>query len=373
MIIKNPKFDDIRPYYEDEIHSAMQRIADNESFSSLVSYIYPQKDIEEVRKMIRGFNTIADFQFTVMKELNEQVIKRSIAKFSYSGTEQIKKDKTYLYVSNHRDIILDSCLLQYILYKEGYDTTEITFGSNLMSNPLVIDIGKANKMFKVERGANIKDFYKISVHLSEYIRYVLKQKGQSVWIAQRNGRTKDGNDVTERGLIKMFTLSKQDNEIDSLAELNIIPIAVSYQWEPCDILKTLELYSSRKTKYIKKPGEDLHSIITGIKQFKGDVHISFCPQITKQELLLYSNLTNNEYHKAVAELIDKRIHENYHLSSNNYIAHDIRYGQTAYEDKYTKQEKDLFLNHMAELQAYDNYDIDILNDIFLGIYSNPIK
>lgn len=372
MTIKNPKFDDIRPYYQDEIHCAMQRIANSEAFALLSSYVYPKQDIEKVREMIRGFHTISDFQFEVMKCVNEQVIKRSISNFSYSGVEQIKKDKTYLYVSNHRDIMLDSCLLQYILYKQGYDTTEITFGSNLMSNQLVIDIGKSNKMFKVERGANIKDFYKISVHLSEYIRYVLKEKHQSVWIAQRNGRTKDGNDATDRGLIKMFSLSKQDDKIESLAELNIIPIAVSYEWEPCDVLKVLELYASQDKKYIKKPGEDLNSILTGITQFKGKVHISFCEQITKEDLLDFVDLTNNEYHKEVAMLIDKRIHDNYSLTQNNYIAHDIRYGQTKYKDKYTKEEKDLFIKHMNELQKYDTCDIDSLNDIYLGIYANAI-
>lgn len=370
--MKNTKFDDIRPYYDEEIPAAMQRITDSNFFPLLASYVYPDENIEDVKALLRTFKNISDFQLQVMKHVNEQVIARSITEFTYSGIEQLSPEKHYLFVSNHRDIMLDACLLQYILYKHGHDTAEITFGANLMSTPLVIDIGKANKMFKVERGGSMKDFYKSSLHLSEYIRYVITEKGQSVWIAQRNGRTKDGNDATSQGIIKMFCMSKQSDKIEALAELNIIPVSVSYEWESCDILKALELYASREAKYIKKPGEDLNSILTGIVQPKGRVHIEFCPQITIDELSAYSECTNNEYHKKVAELMDSRINAAYKLTPNNYIAHDIRYGQNKYADKYTREEYNAFVERMQLLDDYEVDERDILKDIFLGIYSNPI-
>ncbi len=370
--MKNTKFDDIRPYYDEEIPAAMQRITDSNFFPLLASYVYPDENIEDVKALLRTFKNISDFQLQVMKHVNEQVIARSITEFTYSGIEQLSPEKHYLFVSNHRDIMLDACLLQYILYKHGHDTAEITFGANLMSTPLVIDIGKANKMFKVERGGSMKDFYKSSLHLSEYIRYVITEKGQSVWIAQRNGRTKDGNDATSQGIIKMFCMSKQSDKIEALAELNIIPVSVSYEWESCDILKALELYASREAKYIKKPGEDLNSILTGIVQPKGRVHIEFCPQITIDELSAYSECTNNEYHKKVAELMDSRINSAYKLTPNNYIAHDIRYGQNKYADKYTREEYNAFVERMQLLDDYEVDERDILKDIFLGIYSNPI-
>ncbi len=370
--MRTTKFDDIRPYYDEEISAAMQRIADSDFFSLLASYVYPKEDIEKVRSLIRTFTNIKDFQLEVMRCVNEQVITRSVSDFTYGGIEHLDPSKRYLFVSNHRDIMLDSCLMQYVLYKNGHETTEITFGANLMSNPLVIDIGKANKMFRVERGGNMKDFYRSSMHLSEYIRYVITEKGQSVWIAQRNGRTKDGNDATDQGIIKMFGMSKPEDKVEALAELNIIPVAVSYEWESCDILKALELYASRTMKYIKKPGEDLNSILTGIVQPKGHVHIEFCPQITREDLLPYQECGGNEFNKHVAALMDERINGHYFLTPNNYIAHDLRSGEEVYSDRYTLEQKEVFLQHLSKLDEYEQCDSDIIKDILLGIYATPV-
>ena len=370
---ENSDFDDIRPYHDDEIHAAMQRLVGSEFFSLLCSYIYPGQDIQNVRQMVLQFKTIKDFQLEVMKSVTEQVIARSITDFTFHGVSQLQSDKNYLFVSNHRDIVLDSCLMQYILNCQGLDTTEITFGANLMSSPLIVDIGKCNKMFRVERGGNMKDFYMSSMHLSEYIRYDITRKQQSVWIAQRNGRTKDGNDHTDQGIIKMFCLSRPLDKIEALAELNIIPVSVSYEWEPCDILKALELYESRFEKYVKKPGEDINSILTGIIQRKGRVNITLCPQITHSDLLPFDNFTHNEYHKRVAQLIDQRIISAYHLTPNNYIAHDLRYGQQRYACHYTIDQRNAFVHHLEGLNRFDINEPDVLRDIFLGIYANPLK
>ena len=369
----NPsQFDDIRPYYDSEIPAAMQRIVRSDFFGLLCTYVYPGHNPEDIRQMMLSFQTIRDFQLEVMLRVSEQIIARSITAFNYSGVEQLDPGKNYLFVSNHRDIMLDACLLQYILHVNGHETTEITFGANLMSSPLVIDIGKANKMFRVERGGNMKDFYLSSKHLSDYIRYVLTEKGQGIWIAQRNGRTKDGRDQTDQGIIKMFCLSEPSDKIKALAELNIIPVSVSYEWESCDILKALELYESRFSKYVKKPGEDLNSILTGIAQPKGRVDIHLCDLITEEDLHQYDNCTNNEYHRTVAHMIDQRISKVYQLTPNNYIAHDLRFGQQLYRQHYTDEERDAFLTHMEKLNAFDISEPDVLKDIFLGIYSNPI-
>lgn len=370
---KNPKFDDLRPYYEDEIPAAMQRISDCDAFPLLASFVYPKEPLEAVRNRIRSFKTVREFQHDTMRRVNEQVIERSITEFTCSGLERLSKDKNYLYVSNHRDIMLDASLLQYYFVINGFETTEITFGANLMMNPVVIDVGKSNKMFKVERpGGDLKEFYRSSLHLSEYIRYAIMEKKQSVWIAQRNGRTKNGIDATDQGIIKMFCMSEPRNKIKALTDLNIAPISISYEWESCDILKALELYESQYTKYTKKPGEDLNSILTGILQPKGRVHIELCEPISIEELSVYEDLTNNEYHKAVAKLIDKRINKTYKLYPNNYIAHDLLYGNTKYRDKYTDGEYNAFVKHLAELDKYDTCDIEHLKEIFIGIYSNPV-
>lgn len=371
--MKESKFDDIRPYYEEEIPSAMQRIASSVSFPLVASYVYPDEPVESVRKRIASFTTVRQFQTETMRLVNERVIENSITNFSCSGIERLSPEKNYLYVSNHRDIMLDSSLLQYFLVLNGFDTTEITFGANLMMNQLIIDIGKSNKMFKVERpGGSVKDFYRKSLHLSEYIRYALKEKHQSVWIAQRNGRTKNGIDATDQGIIKMFCMSEPSDKIKALADLNIVPVSVSYEWESCDILKALELYESQYTKYTKKPGEDLNSILTGILQPKGNVHFELCEPISVAELVTYEGLTNNEYHKAVAKLLDSRINTAYRLYPNNYIAHDIRYGNNKYRELYTNSQYDEFVKHMSKLDKFDTCDIEQLRDIFLAIYSNPV-
>ena len=373
MIQKNPEFDDLRPYYEDEVPAAFQRIAASPSLPLIASYLYPNEPVNKVREMVAGFKTVREFQAGPMSVMNRYVIDSTITDFTCSGLERLRKDRAYMYVSNHRDIVLDSSLLQYYLLQHGFDTTEITFGANLMMNQLIIDIGKCNKMFKVERpGGSIKEFYKGSMHLSKYIRYVIEEKKQSVWIAQRNGRTKDGSDATDQGIVKMFCMSGKDDKIKALADLHIVPVSISYEWESCDILKALELYESQYTKYTKKPGEDLNSILTGILQQKGQVHIELCQPVSKAELSALEGLTNNEYHKAVAKLIDNRINTAYRLYPNNYIAHDIRYGNTHYQEFYTPEQRETFEQHMAELDKYDTCDIEQLRDIFLGIYSNPV-
>ena len=375
---KYDKFDDIRPYNPDEVPAAMQRIAESDGFPIVASFVFPDQDIKKLRTMVANLKTTEEFQSKVMAQFNEQVIKRSTTEFNVEGIDTLQKDVPYLYVSNHRDIVLDSSLLQYKLHSLGFQTTEITFGANLMCMPLIIDIGKSNKMFRVERGGTPKEFYRCSLHLSEYIRHVITEKHSSVWIAQRNGRTKDGLDKTDQGIIKMFGMSRNDDKIKSLAELNIIPVSVSYEWESCDYLKAFELYISRNQKYIKRPGEDVTSILTGITQPKGRVHFEICPQIREEELSAFDCMTANEYHQQVARLIDQRINSHYRLWPNNYIAHDMLYGQTVHHDRYTEQEKQAFIEHMAVLdrmamlEIYGVTDLDALHDIFLGIYANPV-
>ena len=370
--MKDTKFDDIRPYYEEEIPAAMHRIADCNIFPIVASFVFPGREVEEIRAMVRSFTTTDEFQKIVMYKAHEEIIKNSTQGFTVTGLEKLDKDKPYLFVSNHRDIVLDASLLQKALVDHGMETSEITFGANLMTTQLVVDIGKSNKMFRVERGGNPREFYLSSVHLSEYIRHAITEKKQSVWIAQRNGRTKDGNDQTDQGIVKMFGLSRPDDKIESLAELNIVPVAVSYEWEPCDILKVLELYESSKRAYTKKPGEDLNSIITGIMAPKGHVHFSVCEPLGREDLLRYDGLTSSAFNREIAALIDQRIYAGYHLYPNNWIAHDIRYGQKLHSDRYTPQQKAAFREHLAKLMKYDSYELETLRDLLLAIYSNPV-
>lgn len=372
-------FDDIRPYYQSEIPAAMKRIAASDAFMMIASYVFPGEDLREMRKRVAALQTIEEFQQQVMVPFNEQVIARSITEFTCNGiAEYIDPAQSYLYVSNHRDIVLDSSLLQLQLSRHGIPSTEITFGANLMCTPLIIDIGKSNKMFRVERGGTPKEFYRCSKHLSDYIRHVITEKHSSVWIAQRNGRTKDGCDATDQGIVKMFGLSRQDDKVQSLDELHIVPVSVSYEWEPCDFLKAFELYFSRSQKYVKRPGEDVTSILTGITEPKGRVHFEVCEPLHREELEAFQHLQPNEYNLQVAHLIDQRVNSRYRLWPNNYIAHDLLFASPTYRDHYTDQELQAFREHLTQLdqmlslEQYQYVDIDILHQIFLGIYANPI-
>jgi 1-acyl-sn-glycerol-3-phosphate acyltransferase len=309
-----------------------------------------------------------------MKAFNEQVIARSISNLTNSGIDNLDKNQRYLFVSNHRDIMLDATILQYILHLAGHPTSEISFGSNLMKPQLVVDIGKSNKMYKIIRGGSMKDFYTNSLHLSEYIHYALHTKKESVWIAQGNGRTKNGADITEPGIIKMFYLSDQTNPAQTLASLNIVPVSISYQWETCDQLKALELYiTQRDGKYVKQPDEDLHSILNGINQYKGHVHIHFGAPITTSDLAPFENQPHNTFNKNVAALITHRINSGYQLSCNNYIAADLISQSTQYADKYTDDERQKFLHHYHSATNIDVEDKALLLNIFLNIYANPVK
>ena len=370
----NTKFDDLRPYIQEEIAPAMQRIAANEYFPVMAQFIFPEKDVEEVRNIVRQIRTTHEFQKEFMYSLHQMIIERSIDSFTFDGLEYLKPDKNYLFISNHRDIVLDSSLMQSVLFTNGFNTTEITFGDNLMSSPLIIDIGKSNKMFKVVRGGNMRDFYSKSLHLSEYIRHTIKEKKESVWIAQRGGRTKDGNDITDQGIIKMFCMSDTANPVRSADELNMVPIAISYQIESCDILKTRELYLSRNdTKYIKQKDEDLHSILTGVMQQKGNIHLCICEPIRRSELEAIEYNQPNEFYKSLANLIDQRIHKRYKLHKNNYIAHDMLSGKDTYSAHYTHEEKTAFIARTEEMLRQVEGEKEILMSIFWGIYANPVE
>lgn len=365
------KFDDIRPYTDQEIPAAMERIAANPQFPVVAKFVFPDMSVQEAQKLVRSFSNIHDFQYGAMKPLNRAVLEGTVTEFKLSGAEKLDRNKRYLFVSNHRDIVLDSCILMYALDMEGHETGEITFGANLMQGQMVIDIGKSNKMFRVERGGTPREMYASSLHLSEYIRFAITEKHQSAWIAQRNGRTKDGVDRTDVGVIKMFSMSGPKERVENLAELNIVPVSVSYEWEPCDILKARELYATRDGQpYVKKPGEDLNSILSGIVENKGRVHFQICDPLTRQDLESMSDQAGAQFYRSVAGLMDQRICSGYHLFPNSFIAHDIRSGSNAYSDRYSQQEYYAFAARLGNVEKLGCGKE--LRDIFLGIYANPV-
>ena len=363
-------FDDIRPYVDAEIPAAMQRIVADKYFPLVCEFLFPGRPVQSIAATLGSCRTAEEFQYRFMYDAIWSLANQTTDGLSVEGMERLDPRQDYLFVSNHRDIVLDAAFLQVLLVDAGRRTSEITFGANLMQGQMVIDIGRSNKMFRVERPTTVtspRDFLLRSKYLSDYIRYTLREKKESVWIAQRNGRTKDGVDATDQGIVKMFGLSGGKDRVEALAELNIAPLAISYEWEPCDLLKAMELYArSTGQPYIKKPGEDFNSILTGIQQPKGRVHLVVCEPIKKEELEAFAHLPSAAFNREVAALIDRRIRPAYRLYPNNYIAADILSGKRTHS--YTEAEYQRFQEHLKEVDGYP----DELRDILLHIYANPV-
>ena len=371
------KFDSIRPYNESEFAAAIERITSHEYLPIVINSVFLNTNAEEYIENMKKYKTVRDFQHGFMRDAVENILKKTSTNFTYDGIDNVKKGSCNMFVSNHRDIALDAAILCYVFAINNLECFEVAIGNNLLQGDFVIDIAGVNKMFKIMRSSNAKDLYRDSVLASEYMRHVIKDKKESVWIAQRNGRTKDGNDKTELGVLKMFSLGNDKPFVENFEEINITPIAISYEYEPCDFLKTMELYISSFQKYVKEPGEDLRSIIAGIMQPKGQINISVAPSITREELEYCDQFEKNAKFTTLAEIMDKRIYKAYKLYKNNYIAHDILNNANTYAEFYSKEEKEFFLNYMrnglSKLPCAKEENMKELEEIFLKIYANPVE
>ena len=366
------KFDDIRPYDDSEVHAALERIVSNPLLSNISNYLFPGMDENLFKATLLSCHTKDDFQVKVMSKVIEKILADTTTGLSFGGLEYFGGDKRHLIVSNHRDIVLDSAIIQLILYKHDVPRTEIAVGDNLITSSFIEDITRCNRMIKVIRSTSPREVYTTSKVLSEYMRYRVANQVSSIWIAQRNGRTKDGIDVTEQGLLKMFDMSGSGDFVKDFTELSIMPSSISYEYEPCDILKAVELYIKRRQKYVKSEGEDLNSILTGIMQPKGRIHIQFNEPLTAEEVNAAAELDKNERFKELGMAIDRKIISNYKLWPNNYIAFDMLNGAGKFSDKYTAEEKATFEGYVnARLQKVEE-GRDEIREIFLGIYASPV-
>ena len=366
-------FEDLRPYYESEVGEVMKRMSEDPTYFKLMKYLWPEVSEEQARKKAADTKSIRDFQTGYMAGAIWHIVNNSSDGLTYSGLDKLDKNKSYLFIANHRDILLDSAITQIVFDKEGFATSEITFGSNLMEKGFITDFGKMNRMFAVKREGNSKELYYISRELSAYIRHTLIDKNSSVWIAQRNGRTKDGNDQTQTGLLKMLALSGNGDFLKTFGDLNIVPLTISYEYEPCDALKVQELYlSSLHSKYVKAPGEDLNSIITGIKQPKGKSHLSF-GTVIKDELPEINKTGNdNEKIKQLVAVIDKQIYQHFKLYPVSYIAYDLAFNTNVFENNYNAELKHNFIEYVAQKVASLNGEADVLKTMFYKMYAFPV-
>lgn len=372
------KFSDIRPYSDEETVAALDRVSRHAMLPVISKYLFPDKSPFFLPKMLRNVTGVDDFQFKVMAGVVSAILAKTSEGFTYSGIDNLRKlkGKRFLAVSNHRDIVLDPALIQYTLMSEGFPFTEICVGNNLLANKLIEDLMRSNRMIKVIRGIGARELYLSSQLLSKYIRQSVTSQNASVWIAQREGRTKNGLDSTEQGLLKMFDMSGTGSFEENFKELNIIPISISYEYEPCDARKARELYIRRKTgSYVKKKNEDTHSILTGIRQQKGHIHLAIGEPLTEEEISQASGLKCNDRYQAIRHKLDIRINNGYRLWKTNYMGYDLMNGTDSFlGKKYLPDDLRLFKEYtehkLSKMEKKLNRDE--IRRIFWEIYGNPV-
>lgn len=365
-------FEKIRPYHDHEINTALRRITEAPVFAEVARFVFPDKTVEEIKTLLHGIHSADDFQVKFMHRAVRRVVETSSDGLSYQGFENLNPKKAYLFIANHRDIVLDSAILQILLVEHNIPTSEITFGSNLMISPFITDFGKVNKLFTAFRGGTKLELINNTKLLSAYIRYTITKKHHSAWIAQRNGRTKDGFDKTEDALLKMLNISGSKDFKSNFSELNIVPLTISYEYEPCGTLKVNELYQSSITEYKKSSGEDLNSIITGFLQPKGRIHLC-AGSCINTDLAFDIHKSNNENIKMLAKLIDDNIYKNYKLWKTNYISYDLLHGTSEFKQYYSEIDKNNFINFIDREINKLKWDKSILQELYLRIYSTPLE
>jgi len=377
-------FHEMRPYNDAELQAAILRMVEEPLLIKMMKWVYPGLRKTEILNMFREIRSVQQFQEEISAPAVKVITQMTTSGLSFSNESEIEPDKAYLFISNHRDIILDSALLNVSLIERGIPTTEIAIGDNLLKLQLVRDIVRSNKNFIVSRDVNAKEMLYYSIRMSNYIRHTITEKNTSIWIAQREGRSKDGDDRTATGLLKMFTLNSKLPPEDGLNELNVRPMCVSYEFDPCDLMKTNELMHIKLFgKYEKKPGEDFLSMLTGLTGHKGRVNICVGNPMDVAYVKMRTVSNKNEKFRILSEAIDEEMHRIYHLWPNNFIAYDLLNGSREYKDHYSNIQRIAFVNyirgHVFKLSLSrkklglpsENFQ-SIAREILLQMYANPV-
>lgn len=368
------EFESISPYTDAEAAEALSKLAEYPLLARVSQQFFPEESPDFLKNLLKSIKTIDEFQVLVMSKFVRWVLEHTAHNFSYDGISNIDQAKRFLALSNHRDIILDPAITQLVLFNNGIPMTEIAVGDNLISNKTIEYLIRSNRMIKVVRGITARELYLSSQLLSRYIRLNITEQRSSIWLAQRQGRTKNGYDVTEQGLLKMLDMSGKGDFQQNFEELNIIPMSISYEIEPCDILKARELVISRKHKYVKAEGEDLNSIMVGIMNQKGNIHLNIGKPLTSEEIAAAALCDKNDRYQMIRHAVDLRVIEGYKLWKNNYIAYDIANHSFRYSDMYDRADAEKFVAYMEH--QLDTVEPEVnredLRRIFLDIYANPV-
>ena len=368
------EFESISPYTDEQASEALGKLADHPAVAQASRYFFPEESPDFLKNVLKQIKTIDQFQVLVMQRFVRWVLEHTAKNFSYDGISNIDPNKKFLALSNHRDIIMDPAITQLVLHTNGIPMTEIAVGDNLITNEAIEYLIRSNRMIKVVRGISARELYLSSQLLSKYIRLNITEQRSSIWLAQRQGRTKNGYDVTEQGLLKMLDMSGTGDFQSNFEALNIIPMSISYEYEPCDILKARETVISRKHKYVKAEGEDFNSIMVGIMQPKGNVHLNIGKPLTSEEIAAAAQCDKNDRYQLIRHAVDIRVIEGYRLWKNNYIAYDILNHSFRYSEKYTAADVETFVAYMEkQLDTVEpTLNREDLRKHFLEIYANPV-
>ena len=370
-------FDAIRPFEPEELPEVFERLLGNAQFAQVVAYVFKDVPFDMLAQKMRACKTNLEFQVAFCYPFIKGLLQKASLGCDMN-VDAIDMEKRYTFVSNHRDIVLDSALLDVLLVDAGCKTTcEIAIGDNLLSLPWVKDLVRINKSFIVERSVSLRQMLLSSKRLSDYMHLVIAQKHDNVWIAQREGRAKDSNDRTQESIIKMMVMGGEGTLVERLKGLHIVPLAISYEYDPCDFLKAQEFQLKRDIADWKKgPMDDVVSMQTGIMGYKGHIHYDAVPCIDAWLDTLDPDMPKADFFKAVATHIDEEVFRRYRLYPSNYVALDELEGTTAHADRYTAEQKAQFdgyiAQQMAKIQLPDK-DEAFLRERLLTMYANPAR
>lgn len=366
------KFDQIRPFYDSEVNEALRGVIHHPMMKALMSFTFPEMSEEEWKTQLLRTHSKRDFQANFIYNAIQEVLKKSSEGLTTSGFEHLEPHTSYLYISNHRDIILDTSLLNVTLLEKGLTMTASAIGDNLVQKPFLQTLSKLNRNFLVQRSLSPREMLQSSKLMSEYIYHLIRRENRSVWIAQREGRTKDGNDATQQGVLKMLAMANEGQTLtEFFRKLKIVPVSISYEYDPTDALKMPQLLAKANDEvYVKEKNEDFNTLLSGIIGQKKGIHLHVgTPLDTELDIIATESDSANKQLQSLAQVIDEAIITGYKLWPTNYIAYDLLNGTTRFADRYTEKEKQVFERRLEMRIDVEN---PILKEGFLAMYANPV-
>lgn len=370
------EFEEIRPYHDEELPQIFEELIADPAFRQVACAVMPGVPFDTIAQKMRASKTKQEFQENLCYGILRKLANETTDGIVLKSAAILNRERAYTYVSNHRDIILDSGFLAVLLVERGLDTVEIAIGDNLLIYPWIKKIVRINKCFTVRRALAIRQVLEASIRMSRYMHYTIMEKKQSIWIAQREGRAKDSNDVTQDSVLKMLAMGGDGDVISNLQELNIVPLSISYEYDPCDFLKAQEMQLKRDIPgYKKTTDDDLLNMQTGLLGHKGRILFQMASCINDELEKLDRKLPKQELFMAISALIDKKIHSNYQIFANNYVAHDLLFDKDEFVEFYSSEDKKRFINYIdgqLNCVTLPNADIAFLREKLLLMYSNPL-